>query len=1056
MPPPNQDDTKATNDHALIVHVWHLDVLADLSEAVNNLPETTDQFVSIPSAFGVDERALVAAAFPHAQQITVENVGQDVGALFQLMSQVDLSRYDFVCKIHTKKGPIMPNEWRRALLDGVLGSTRQVRHIIERFRADPQVMLAGARQLFLHGPSYLNENAEGMISAFGATIGDFDPHRRDWGFVAGTCFWIRTAILKDMAACKPDFQRGSYVSDGTMAHATERMFGLSVMLRRGKVLLQDLRFAERLPDLEQGFPLSMPRRNTSLYGILTPLVANMFLKPTVMGAFDERTAQPLTPRRRIAVFASFSDDGMLPAQVIPYLEGLKQVTSAIVVVCDNDLLPSEKEKLSQFATHVITGRHGEYDFGSYKRGVDWARLFGLLDNADDLILCNDSCFGPIRSFEPMFEVMEARHHDFWGVTDSHEISYHLQSYFLCFSQGVFQSSAFAEFLAGVTKQPNVQEVIKKYELGLTKILVDAGFKAGALVGNYLRGLHPNDRTYCNITFFPFYTIARGSPFLKVKAMKFPYINIDGPNRILGWLKENDPRLYEVIATDLDMTRFSEADDIAFSFILPTRNRVYCIGRAIRSLLCQSHKNYELVIVDDGSTDNTKNFVHEQFAEYLESGHIQYITLKQSVGVSAARNVGLAYARNPWIGYLDSDNEIRPYMLTMFANEIVRNRDLKAFYAKILTTPAGKEIGKPFDRAALLTYNYIDLGVYVHSKSLIHKFGGFDECMKRLVDWDMIIRHTKDKAPIFLPRVCLDYDDNEKLADRISVRESFVNAQTVIFAKHNPKPTVSTVIVCYNHAEFIVEAIESAIEQKGDFNHEILISDDGSTDGTARIISRYVERYPNLVRNISRGGNFGVSENYRHCFKEAEGRFVAVLEGDDYWTDPEKISKQSHFLARNESASMVFSKFERFDMRNNTEMVLERQEGLPDLLSGADFVRDENLNLIVNLSCCMFRSDIMKRLPSTLYIPRLSEIALAFYLDRFGAIGFLPQVMSKYRVHDRGVWNGADTVSQLRQAIGVRQCAFRVARPIYRPTIQAHIDRKEALLSAVLEKTTMTA
>lgn len=1045
------NSTKARNDHALIVHVWHLDVLADMIEAVDNLPEATDQYVSIPSVFGAAERERVAAAFPRARQITVENVGRDVGALFQLMSQVDLSRYAFVCKIHTKKGPNMPSEWRRALLDGVLGSKQQVHNIIDRFRADPMVMMAGSRQLFLHGPSCLDQNAEGMLATFGKTIGDFDLHRGDWGFVAGTCFWIRTSILTELAACNPDFQRDIGVPDGTLAHATERMFGLSATLRRGKVLLQDLRFADRLPDVEQGFPSTLPRRKTSLSAILTPLAANMILKPPTTDIPDERVEKPLKPRQRVAVFTSFSENGMLPAQVIPYLEGLKQVTSAIIVVCDNDFLPSEKDKLSRLATHVITGRHGEYDFGFYQSGAAWAQLTGLLHDADDLILCNDSCFGPIRSFEPMFKVMDARNHDFWSVTDSQEISYHLQSYFLVFSRDVFQSTIFTDFLAGIKEQAHVQEKNKEYELGLTKVLIDTGFKAGALVGNQLQSHHPNDHTYDNITSFPLYAITRGSPLLKVDVMKLPHMNMDGPNRTLACLKEMDPELYDVIAADLDLVRFSEADDVAFSIILPTRNRVHCVSRAIRSVLCQSHKNFQLVIVDDGSTDNTRKMIREEFADNLASGKILYVNLEQSVGVSAARNIGLAYARNPWISYLDSDNEIRPHMLTMFANEIARNVDREAFYAKILMNSSGREIGMEFDRDALLKRNYIDLGVYVHSKSLIHKFGGFDEGMKRLVDWDMIIRHTKGQDPFFINRVCLDYDDDGKTEDRITVRESFIKARTNIYSKYGSKPTVSTVIVSYNHSQFIVEAIESAIEQRGEFNHEILISDDGSTDGTARIISRYVKKYPHLVRDISRIGNFGVSDNYRHCFSEAEGHYIAVLEGDDYWTDPEKNFKQADFLDQNKNASMVFSRFERFDMRNNTETILERQMGLPDLLTAADFAKDENLNLIVNLSCCMFRSDIMKRLPAMLYDPRLSEIALAFYLDRFGTIGFIPQVMSRYRIHDRGVWNGADSVSQLRQAIGVRQCAFRAARPIYRSTIQKHINRKQTLLSSALKK-----
>lgn len=164
-------------------------------------------------------------------------------------------------------------------------------------------------------------------------------------------------------------------------------------------------------------------------------------------------------RRRVAVFASYSADGVLPPQVQPYLKGLRALVERVVVVCDNDLSSDQRASLSGLADHVIAGRHGEYDFGSYKRGEAWARHAGWLDDADDLILCNDSCFGPVGSFVPMFERMDARHLDFWGATDSREFHPHLQSFFVVLNWHVFHSPTFRNFISSITTQPNVQQEI---------------------------------------------------------------------------------------------------------------------------------------------------------------------------------------------------------------------------------------------------------------------------------------------------------------------------------------------------------------------------------------------------------------------------------------------------------------------------------------------------------------------------------------------------------------------------------------------------------------------
>lgn len=750
--------------------------------------------------------------------------------------------------------------------------------------------------------------------------------------------------------------------------------------------------------------------------------------------------QSFKPRKRVAVFASYSSNGFLPPQVLPYLAGLKPLTTAIIVVCDNDLAPGEHDKLKPYASHVVIGRHGEYDFGSYKRGVAWARKNGLLDNADDLILCNDSCYGPVGSFEPMFQTMQARDLDFWGATDSHEFTYHLQSYWVVLSRPVFLSDAFRNFLEGVKKEENVQKVIMNYELGLTKSLLAAGFAAGAMVPNTLAGVHEKDPSYNNLTLFPIYTLGKGLPLVKVKALRTAHTNADGQNRLLAWLKENAPETYDIAISDLDIRRFEDAGDIGFSLIMPTQNRAWCISQAIRSVVDQTHRNFELIIVDDGSTDQTYDLVRNDFEAEILAGHIRYVRLPEAVGVCNARNIGLSYARKPWIGYVDSDNTVRSYYLTMMANAIVQHRSCQAFFGRIVNKTTGGTIGRMFSRKDILEANYIDLGVFIHHRKLVSLYGGFDPELRRLVDWDLIIRYSADKNPIFVPRIFLEYEDRQE-EDRISVRESFISSKIAVHTKYAVKPTVTTAIVSYNHQEFLVEAIESALAQKGNLTHEILISDDGSTDGSQGIISRYAQKYPHNIRNISRGGNFGISDNYRHCFREAGGKFVAVLEGDDYWTDDFKILQQAEFLKKHEDAAMVFSKIRVLDMSKNTRRLLKRQEGLRPLLTGADFARNEHLNLIANLSSAMFRRDLMRNMPSAVYQPRLNEITLSFYMDHVGKIGFIDKVMSIYRQNSASVWTGASQISQLQQAIAIRNNALHIAKPEHRSSILQRLEQK---------------
>src|ERR1700675_549835 len=95
--------------------------------------------------------------------------------------------------------------------------------------------------------------------------------------------------------------------------------------------------------------------------------------------------------------------------------------------------------------------------------------------------------------------------------------------------------------------------------------------------------------------------------------------------------------------------------------------------------------------------------------------------------------------------------------------------------------------------------------------------------------------------------------------------------------------VSVLVVTYNHQEFISEALNSVLMQEHDYTYEVIVADDCSTDGTPQIIRAFQSQYPAVIRVLDTSTNMGITRNYKRGFKACAGDYVAVLEGDDYWT-----------------------------------------------------------------------------------------------------------------------------------------------------------------------------
>ncbi len=110
-----------------------------------------------------------------------------------------------------------------------------------------------------------------------------------------------------------------------------------------------------------------------------------------------------------------------------------------------------------------------------------------------------------------------------------------------------------------------------------------------------------------------------------------------------------------------------------------------------------------------------------------------------------------------------------------------------------------------------------------------------------------------------------------------------------------RPLVSVRMIAWNNEKYIREAIESVLYQKVNFEYEILIADDASTDNTPKILAEYQERYPELITVFYRETNVGIQRNTDKLTCKCRGKYIAVLEGDDYWCDDTKLQRQIDYL-----------------------------------------------------------------------------------------------------------------------------------------------------------------
>jgi len=234
---------------------------------------------------------------------------------------------------------------------------------------------------------------------------------------------------------------------------------------------------------------------------------------------------------RILLFVHYNKYGGLAEYVLYMLEHIKHLFSRIVFISNSPLTGEHKAKLGSICDKIMERENKGFDFGAWKDAL-LEEGWDALTRYDNVTLMNDTCFGPLWDMAPVYENMEKRTIDFWGLTNYYEIKSgvfgiketipdHIQSYFYCFNRNVVSSTAFQYFWGNVKSLSDENEVIRQYETHLTKHLLQAGFKSEVLLEKKAIDREDKDIAFCK----PYIVVEYNVPFLKIKSfLMFPWCN----------------------------------------------------------------------------------------------------------------------------------------------------------------------------------------------------------------------------------------------------------------------------------------------------------------------------------------------------------------------------------------------------------------------------------------------------------------------------------------------------------------------------------------------------
>lgn len=228
--------------------------------------------------------------------------------------------------------------------------------------------------------------------------------------------------------------------------------------------------------------------------------------------------------------------------------------------------------------------------------------------------------------------------------------------------------------------------------------------------------------------------------------------------------------------------------------------------------------------------------------------------------------------------------------------------------------------------------------------------------------------------------------------------------------------VSVCLLVFNHQDYLAQAIESVVNQKTDFQYELIVGDDHSTDKSRQIIEYYYKKYPSLIKPVYRNKNIGMFDNFYFLWKQANGKYIAILEGDDYWSDSYKLAKQVDLLEKNTELTGCFGKVKIWDQDSGKYIgqiprdKTRHRVNLEDILT---------TNIVATCSV-MYRRGIVIKWPSRLKQLDMVDYPLHILHLIQGDFGYIEDVLAVYRKHSKGVFSPRSLLTNILALIKAQE------------------------------------
>ena len=262
----------------------------------------------------------------------------------------------------------------------------------------------------------------------------------------------------------------------------------------------------------------------------------------------------------------------------------------------------------------------------------------------------------------------------------------------------------------------------------------------------------------------------------------------------------------------------------------------------------------------------------------------------------------------------------------------------------------------------------------------------------------------------------------------------MSSYQLINATPSAPPMVSVAMLAYNHQAYIAEAIESVLMQQTTFSVVLVIAEDASPDKTRDVILEYQKKYPERIKLILQGENVGTAKNNSSLFEHLDGKYIAALEGDDYWVNPLKLQMQIDFLEANKGyvacgASTDILRYGKLEITEPpypeasfSPLEVRRGYGFPTLTA-------------------VFRNRDFA--PFFQFQPVVGDIELFLYLSQFGDFKQLPFLGGVYRYHGKGAVSGKDPYTNKKMFIRAKinfNMAFKVfPKELFKEDLRNHIN-----------------